>query len=66
MFAVNPNGLFTDALRVRDSALDGAYEFPKDTWTHVAVVFDVNGHWLLYANGKLVEEKKPGVLIIAE
>ena len=61
---VNPHGLLTDALRVGDNALAGAYEFPKDRWTHVAAVFDVNGHWMLYANGKLVGEKKLDVLII--
>jgi hypothetical protein len=32
----------------------------------VAVVFDRNGHWLLYANGKLVGEKKPDVLMLSE
>jgi len=46
--------------------LDSAYAFPKDTWTHVAAVFDVNGHWMLYAGGKLVGEKKMNVLIIFE
>jgi hypothetical protein len=67
MFSVNQHGLLTDALRVHGSMyLEGAYEFPKDTWTHVAAVFDVNGHWLLYANGKLVGEKKLDVLIIYE
>jgi len=66
MFSVNPHGLLTDALRVHSNALECAYEFPKDTWTHVAAVFDVNGHWMLYANGKLVGEKKLNVLIIYE
>ena len=33
---------------------------------HVAVVFDRNGHWLLYANGTLVGEKKPDVLMLSE
>jgi len=66
VFMVRPNGLVTDALRVRSNALEGAYKFPKDTWTHVAAVFDVNGHWMLYANGKLVGEKKLDVLVIHE
>ena len=65
-FSVNPQGLATDALRVNVPNLECAYDFPKDTWTHVAVVFDVNGHWMLYANGKLVGEKKLNVLIIYE
>ena len=66
MFSVHPQGLATDALRVNLSSLECAYDFPKDTWTHVAAVFDVNGHWMLYADGKLVGEKKLNVLIIYE
>ena len=66
VFWVNPHGLATDALRVHVSPLECAYDFPKDTWTHVAAVFDVNGHWMLYAGGKLVGEKKLDVLIIYE
>jgi hypothetical protein len=65
VFMVHPSGLVTDALRVGGAnALNGAYAFAKDTWTHVAVVFDVNGHWQLYANGTRVGEKQPGVLLI--
>ena len=65
-FSVSPESLGSDALRINVSNLECAYDFPKDTWTHVAAVFDVNGHWMLYANGKLVGEKKLDVLIISE
>ena len=65
-FRAGPDMLNADALRVSGSALTGAYTFPKDTWTHVAAVFDANGHWLLYADGQLVGEQKPYALIIAE
>ncbi len=67
MFSVNAHGLVSDALRFGGAAaLDGAYAFPKDRWTHVAAVFDANGHWLLYADGKLVGEQKLDVLVIYE
>ena len=65
-FKVTPDGLRSDALRVGGIDLNATYAFPKDTWTHVAVVFDRNGHWLLYANGTLVGEKKPDVLMLSE
>ncbi len=65
-FKVTPDGLGSDALRVGGLDLSGAYAFPKDTWTHVAAVFDANGHWLLYADGKLVGEKKPDVLVLSQ
>ena len=65
-FQVAPGKLTSDALRLGGSALTGAYAFPKDTWTHVAAVFDANGHWLLYADGQLVGEQKPYALIIAQ
>ncbi len=65
-FSVSPEGLASDALRINASNLECAYKFPRDAWTHVAAVFDVNGHWMLYANGKLVGEKKLNVLIIFE
>ena len=58
MFMVHPNGLATDALRVHGSMhLEGAYEFPKDTWTHV-VAFGGSGAWKIYANGKLIGERE--------
>lgn len=38
---------------------DAGYEYPKDDWTHVVVVYNVNGVRKAYANGKLLREHKP-------
>ncbi len=68
LFVARPDGLDMEGLRssYNGAPLRSAYAFPKDTWTHVAAVFDVNGHLLLYADGKLIGETKLNVLIIEE
>ena len=66
IFLAHPNGLSIDALRTGGAgSLSGSYEF-GDGWTHIAGVLDVNGHWQLFANGKLVAEKKEHRLIIRD
>ncbi|HUW32100.1 MAG TPA: LamG-like jellyroll fold domain-containing protein, partial [Planctomycetota bacterium] len=64
VFYAESGGLGCDALRTDTRWLNAPFAFSADTWTHVAAVFDVNGHWLLYANGKLIGEKKPHTLNI--
>jgi len=64
VFNAESGRLGCDALRTDTGWLDAPFSFSADTWTHVAAVFDVNGRWLLYANGKLVGETKPHALSI--
>ena len=60
------DGLGLDALRTNSGWLSGQCKFSPGAWTHVAGVFETCGSWRLYANGKLIGEKKPHALVIRD
>ena len=60
------DGLSLDALRTTTGGMSVQHQIPKDTWTHVAGVFDACGRWQLHAGGKLLKEQGPHPLLIRE
>jgi len=58
------DALNLDALRTTTGGLDSPLNFTGNTWAHVVAVLDGGGHWLLYADGKLIGEKKPHTMLI--
>ena len=59
VFWADGGGLHADALRSGlDRFADGKTNVTNGEWAHVAAVLDTSGHWLLYADGKLVGERR--------
>ncbi|HUU95523.1 MAG TPA: LamG-like jellyroll fold domain-containing protein [Phycisphaerae bacterium] len=55
---VDPDAISVDAFRTDGGGLRGGYKFAQDAWTHVAAVFGGSGAWRIYADGKLVAERR--------
>ena len=60
------DALNLDALRTSTGSLSAPVNLTGGTWTHVVGVLDGGGHWLLYADGKLIGEQKPHTLLIRQ
>ena len=61
-----PSGLLTHALRTNTGPLSGRVGLDGQAWIHLVGVFDTGGHWLLYADGKLIGEQKPHALVVTQ
>jgi len=62
--AADTEALHADALRSGlDWLVDGKTNIANGGWVHVVAVFNTSGRWQLYANAKLVGERKPTAIV---